>query len=334
MTNNKWNLVARPEGLPKASDFEWQTEELKPLEDGEIRVRNVYLSLDPANRVWMVRDSYMPMVPLGETMRGGGIGIVEESRNSKFAVGDTVQGLLCWQTYYTGPGKGFSKVPSLGIPLSAHYGLFGHIGYTAYFGLLDIGAPKEGETLVVSAAAGAVGSLAGQIGRIKGCRVVGIAGTDDKCQWITRDLGFDAAINYKTEDLRAALKRHCPNGVDIYFENVGGATLEAVLNRMNNFGRIPACGMVSTYNRSEPEPGPNNLFHIITKRLKMQGFIVIDYAARFEEARAELLRWHQEGRLHYRLDINHGLECAPAAFLKLFDGSNTGKLLVQVSPES
>jgi len=334
MMNNKWNLVARPVGLPKATDFEWRSEELKPLEDGEIRVRNVYLSLDPANRVWMVRDSYMPMVPLGETMRGGGIGVVEESRNPKFEVGDVVQGLLCWQTYYTGPGKGFTKVPALGIPLAAHYGLFGHIGYTAYFGLLDIGAPKEGETLVVSAAAGAVGSLAGQIGKIKGCRVVGIAGTDEKCQWITHQLGFDAAINYKTEELRAALKRHCPNGIDIYFENVGGATLEAVLHRMNDFGRIPACGMVGSYNRTEPEPGPNNLFHIVTKRLKMQGFIVIDYAARFADARAELLQWHQEGRLQYRLDINPGLENAPSVFLKLFNGSNTGKLLVQVGPES
>jgi NADPH-dependent curcumin reductase CurA len=222
----------------------------------------------------------------------------------------------------------------LGVPLSAWVGLLGHIGLTAYFGLLDIGQPKAGETLVVSAAAGAVGSLVGQIGKIKGCRVVGIAGSDAKCDWLVRDLGFDAAINYRTDNLHASLKEHCPSGVDVYFENVGGKTLETLLNHMNTFGRIAVCGMISGYNQTSAEPGPGNLAQIIVKRLRVQGFLVMDYMKRSGDAVAELAAWHAAGQLQYRLDVTQGLENAPAAFLKLFDGTNLGKVVVQVSPEN
>jgi NADPH-dependent curcumin reductase len=229
-THRQWLLAARPQGLPQSSDFTWKEGPVPAAGEGELVIRTVYLSLDPTNRVWMAGDSYLPAVKLGETMRGIGIGVVEDSRREGFAAGDIVQGLLGWQSHMVSDGKGLAKLPKLPVPLSAHFGLLGHIGFTAYFGLLDIGQPKEGETLVVSAAAGAVGSLAAQIGKLKGCRVVGIAGSDEKCAWLTGELGLDAAINYRTEPVREALARACPNGIDIYFENVGCKTLEAVLS--------------------------------------------------------------------------------------------------------
>lgn len=331
--NHKWVLAARPVGLPKISDFAWRAEDVPVPGEGEVLVRSIYLSLDPAMRGWMARDSYVPAVPLDAVMRGGAIGVVEASNHAGFAVGDLVQGGLGWQEYFLGDGKGLSKLPPLPVPLSAWFGLLGHIGLTAYFGLLDIGQPKAGETLVVSAAAGAVGSLVGQIGKIKGCRVVGIAGSDAKCAWLVDDLGFDAAINYRTADLHAALKEHCPAGVDVYFENVGGKTLETVLNHMNTFGRIAVCGMISGYNQTAADPGPGNLAQIIVRRLRVQGFLVMDYLKRSGEAVAELVAWHAAGQLQYRLDVTRGLENAPAAFLKLFDGTNLGKVVVQVSAE-
>lgn len=332
--NQRWILAARPEGLPKASDFAWREEPVPGIGEGEVLVRSIYLSLDPAMRGWMSRDTYVPAVELGAVMRGGGVGVVTESKHPGFAVGDQVQGMVGWQTYYVSDGRGLLKLPALPVPLGARLGLLGHIGFTAYFGLLELGAPKEGETLVVSAAAGAVGSLVGQIGRIKGCRVVGIAGSDEKCAWLTGTLGFDAAINYKTENLHKALKAHCPKGIDIYFENVGGKTLETVLNHMNDYSRIPVCGMISGYNQTAPEPGPNNLFQVIVHRIKMQGFIVTDFMPRAAEAVKDLVSWYAAGKLRYRLDVTEGLENAPAAFLKLFDGSNQGKVVVQVSPEN
>lgn len=334
MVNHKWILVARPEGLPKLSDFAWREETIPALAQGQLLVRSVMLSLDPAMRGWMARDTYVPAVELGTVMRGGAIGVVEASNHCDFAVGDQVQGLLGWQEYFLSDGKGLAKLPALPVPLGARFGLLGHIGFTAYFGLLELGQPKAGETLVVSAAAGAVGSLVGQIGKIKGCRVVGIAGSDAKCDWLTKELGFDAAINYRTENLHKALKTNCPKGVDIYFENVGGKTLETVLNHMNDFSRIPVCGMIAGYNQTEPEPGPGNLFQIIVHRIKMQGFIVTDFLSRSAEARQELVAWHAAGQLQYRLDVTEGLSNAPTAFLKLFDGSNLGKVVVQVSAEN
>jgi len=333
-TNRQWLLASRPQGLPSAANFTWNESPAPGCQaNGQVLVRIVYLSLDPTNRVWMNEAaSYLPAIPLGDVMRGVGIGYVEESRNPGFAPGDLVQGLLGWQTWFlSNDGKDLTKLPQLPIPVDAHFGLLAHIGFTAYFGVLDIGKPKPGETLVVSAAAGAVGSLAGQIGKIKGCRVVGIAGSDDKCAWLTGELGFDAAINYKKEKLFPALKQHCPDGIDIYFDNVGGATLESALALINNYARIPLCGMISQYNAEQPEPGPRNLAALVGHRGLMQGFIVLDYAPRFAEAARELVTWYAQGKLKYRTDIVQGLEYAPEALLKLFTGANTGKLLVQVS---
>ncbi len=330
--NHQWRLVARPVGMIKDSDFQWAEEPVPELQENQVLVRSHYLSLDPANRGWMREEgSYMAPIPLGSVMLGGVTGLVEESRHPNFQPGDNVQGFLGWQEYAVADGATLTKLPNnQAIPLTAYLGLFGHIGLTAYFGLLDITHPKEGETLVVSAAAGAVGSLVGQIGKIKGCRAVGIAGSDDKCKWIVDDLGFDAAINYKKEDVREALKKACPKGIDIYFENVGGEILDAVLALINLRARISVCGMISQYNATKPTPGPYNLINILTKRAKMEGFIVTDYMSRAQEAIADLTKWYLEGKLKYRVDVVDGLKSAPSAVNKLFDGSNQGKLIIKI----
>ncbi len=306
------------------------------LGEGQVLVRLVYLSLDPTNRVWMnAADSYLPALKLGEVMRGGGIGVVEESRHGDFAAGDLVQGLLGWQHYAVLPGPALTKLPKrLPVPATAFFGLLGHIGLTAYFGLLDICKPQPGETLVVSTAAGAVGSLVGQIGKIKGLRVVGLTGSDDKCHWIKGELGYDAAINYKTENVRQALERHCPEGIDVYFDNVGGETLETVLDLINLRARISVCGMISHYNDGQsPAPGPRNLANLVMKRARMEGFLCTDYSNRAEEAFTAMIGWHLQGKLKYRVDVVQGLENTPKALGKLFDGTNTGKLIVQAGPE-
>jgi len=329
--NHQWQLAARPEGLIKETDFNWVEAGVPELQDGQILVRNLYLSLDPTMRMWATKDTYLPAVKIGEVMRGGTIGVVEESRNPKFKEGDHVTGLLGWQEYAVSDGKGLNVLPNLpGVPLTAHFGLFGHIGMTAYFGLLDIGKPQPGETLVVSAAAGAVGSLVGQIGKIKGCRVVGIAGADDKCKWIVDDLGFDAAINYKTENVYQALKKHCPNGIDIDFENVGGEIMDAVLAQINLRARIALCGLISGYNATEPVPGPYNFANILVQRARVEGFIVLDYAPRAMECMTELGKWLMEGKIKYRIDEVDGLKGAPLALNKLFEGTNIGKLVVKI----
>jgi NADPH-dependent curcumin reductase CurA len=330
--NHQWRLAARPVGMIKESDFNWSEEDIPAPKENQVLVRNLYLSLDPANRGWVQEEgSYMAPIPLGAVMAGGTIGVVEESRHPNFQPGENVQGFLGWQEYAAADGSTLNKLPANpAIPLTAYMGLFGHIGLTAYFGLLDITHPKEGETLVVSAAAGAVGSIVGQIGKIKGCRVVGIAGSDEKCRWITEELGFDQAINYKKEKIREALKRACPNGVDIYFDNVGGEILSAALGLINMRARISICGMISQYNATTPAPGPNNIINILTKRAKMEGFIVIDYMHRAHEAIPDLTKWYLEGRLKYRVEIVEGLENAPRAVNKLFDGSNQGKLIIKI----
>ncbi|MBL8206482.1 MAG: NADP-dependent oxidoreductase [Blastocatellia bacterium] len=331
-TNRQWRLAARPVGLIKDSDFTWTEEPVREVQDGEILVQNKYISLDPTNRVWVTDvPSYLPPVGIGEVMRGGAIGEVIESRNPAFTVGSHVQGLLGWQDYYVGNGQGLQALPNMpGVPLTAFMGLFSHIGLTAYFGLLDITNPKEGETLVVTGAAGAVGSLVGQIGKIKGMRVVGVAGSDEKCKWIVDDLGFDAAVNYKTENVREALKKHCPNGIDVDFENVGGKIFDDILSLMNLHGRISLCGAISGYNSTEPVPGPYNFFSIISKRLRVEGFIVMDYYNRAHEAMNELGQWLMQGKIKYRIDEADGLDKAPQALNKLFTGENVGKLVVKV----
>ncbi len=330
--NHQWRLVARPEGMLKESDFKWTEEQVKSPGENQVLVHNLYLSLDPANRGWVREEgSYMAPIPLGAVMLGGTVGVVEESNHPNFRPGDHVSGLLGWQEYAVADGATLSKLPNNpAMPLTAYLGLFGIIGLTAYFGLLDITDPKEGETLVVSAAAGAVGSIVGQLGKIKGCRVVGIAGSDEKCQWITEELGFDTAINYKKENIRQALKKACPNGIDIYFENVGGETLDAVLSMINLGARISVCGMISQYNASKPVPGPYNFINILTRRAKVQGFIVTDFLKRAPEAIADLSKWFLEGKLKYRVDVVEGLQNAPKTLNKLFDGSNQGKLIIKI----
>ena len=328
--NRQWRLAARPVGLVKESDFEFTEEPVPDLGEGEVLVQNLYLSIDPTNRGWIERDTYLPAVKIGEVMRGGTIGVVEQSRNARFQEGTLVQGLLGWQDYALSDGNNLTVLPyNESIPMTAYFGLFGHIGLSAYFGLLDIGKPQAGETLVVSAAAGAVGSLAGQIGKIKGCRVVGIAGGEEKCRWITDELGFDAAIDYKSESVLEGLKKHCPAGVDVYFENVGGKILDAVLAVINLKARIVLCGLISQYNAKEPVPGPYNFINLIVKRARVEGFLVSDYMNRAQEAMADLGKWLAEGKIKYRVDVVEGIEGAPLALNKLFDGSNKGKLVVK-----
>ena len=318
--------------MVKETDFSWHEEPAADPGEGQLLIRNRYLSLDPTNRIWMNEaDSYLPAVPLGAVMRGGTIGVVEKSRHAGFSEGDMVQGLGGWQEYTLSDGVGVSKLPRIpGLPVEAWFGAMGHIGFTAYFGLFDVGKPKAGETVVVSAAAGAVGSLAGQMAKIAGCRAIGIAGSEEKCRWITSELGFDGAINYRAENVREALRRHCPNGIDINFENVGGEIMEAVIDQLNIHARMALCGMISQYNATAPR-GPANFVNLLVKRATCTGFLVMDFAPRFGEAVQKIAGWLAEGRLKYKLDVVEGLEAAPRALKKLFDGSNTGKLLVKIS---
>jgi NADPH-dependent curcumin reductase CurA len=332
--NRQWRLAARPEGLIKESDFQWVEEPVRELVDGEVLVRNIYLSLDPANRGW-VREgpSYVEPVGIGDVMRGLTIGVVEESRNDQFSVGQIVSGTVGWQDYAISDGSDQQVIDPGPLPLTAFLGLFGMVGLTAYFGLLDVGQPKAGETLVVSGAAGAVGSIVGQIGKIMGCRVVGIAGTDAKCAWLTDELGFDAAVNYKTENVVRKLHKHCPDGIDVIFENVGGDILDAELTWINNHARIAICGLISGYNAAEKVSGPAAFPMILIRRARVEGFIVIDYLDRAAEAIAKLSEWYAEGRLKYRVDVYDGLETAPTNINRLFDGSHDGKLIIKVSDE-
>ena len=268
-------------------------------------------------------------------MRAGGCGEVVASNNPAFAVGDLVSGMTGWQEYCVSDGSGLMAMRKVapGTDLRASMGVFSGAGMSAYFGLLDLGEPKAGETVVVSGAAGAVGSVAGQIARIKGCRTVGIAGSDEKCRWLIDDLGFDAAINYKTEDVSARLRETCPGGVDVYFDNVGGPILDAVLAQINLKARIVLCGGISSYNAVEPPPGPSNYMQLVVMRARMEGFIIIDYIPRFAEGAAEMGRWMAEGKLKGHETVVQGIEQAPRALQMLFEGGNTGKLLLQVGPE-
>jgi NADPH-dependent curcumin reductase len=272
-------------------------------------------------------------VKLGDVMRGGPIGEVIESNHPDFAVGDNVFGRNGWQEYaVAGPEDLPMKLPSgLPLPLTDFLSVLGVTGLTAYFGLLDVGEPKEGETVVVSTAAGAVGSVVGQIAKIKGCRAVGIAGSDEKCKWCVDELGYDACINYKTQDVEAELRKACPNGVDVYFDNVGGEILNTVLG-MNNFGsRFVICGAITQYNATEQPPGPSNYLRLLVKSSRMEGFIVLNYADRFQEGVMQLAQWVMEGKIKHREEVVDGLEHAPKAIHKLFDGTNTGKLIIKVA---
>jgi NADPH-dependent curcumin reductase CurA len=333
--NRQWRLASRPQGLIKESDFQWSEETIPVPGEGELLVRIIYLSLDPAIRGWVMDvKSYIPPVGIGEIMRGITLGVVVQSNHPKFDVGDLVQGMQGWQMYALSDGSGLTRLPKEGVSdLTVYLGLFSLVGPTAYFGLLDVGKPKNGETLVVSAAAGAVGSIVGQIGKLKGCRVVGIAGSGEKCRWTTETLGFDAAINYKTESVSEQLKRFCPKGIDIYFDNVGGPILDSVLTLINVNARIVVCGLISQYNAEEPVPGPYQFVNILTQRARVEGFVVLDYMDRILEAINDLGKWHAQGKIQYRVHVVEGLENAPQAMNMLFDGSNKGKLIVKVSEE-
>ena len=331
--NRQWRLAARPSGLPKESDFSWHEEPVAEPGDGELLVRNLYLSLDPANRGWMTgRKTYIDPVGIGDVMFGSTIAVVESSRHQDFQPGEIVSGFLGWQDYALASPRALVKLPpELPVPLEDYFAVFGHVGMTAYFGLLDVGRPAEGETLVVSAAAGAVGSLGGQLGKLHGCRGVGIAGSDEKCSWLTAELGFDAAVNYRREPVAEALAASCPEGIDVYFDNVGGEILEAALSGINDRARIVVCGMISQYNAIEPPPGPRNLGNLLIHRARMEGFIVLDYFLRASEAIDALGAWVSEGRLRYRVHVVEGLEEAPAALNYLFDGRNEGKLVIKLA---
>jgi NADPH-dependent curcumin reductase len=334
LTNYKFLLAARPVGMPKRSDWTFAEEPVGEPRDGELLVQVLYMSLDPAMRMWINEArSYMPPVGIGETMRALGVGIVTASRNPSFAVGDHVSGLFGVQEYALTDGRGVTKVDARLFPLPKYLSVLGMPGMTAYFGLLDTGQPKPGETLVVSAAAGAVGSVVGQIGKIKNCRVVGIAGGVEKCHYIVHELGFDAAIDYKSEDVKQCLRKHCPEGIDIYFDNVGGAILDAVLAQLRMRARVVICGAISQYNNTTPIKGPSNYLSLLVNHARMEGFVVFDYVTRYSEALREMAGWFHAGVLKSREDIVKGLETFPDTLLKLYTGENFGKLILQVADE-
>ena len=336
-TNRSWRLRQRPEGIIDENDLELVTDEIPEIQEGQVLAKTIYFSLDPTNRIWMSDiDQYMEPVEIGDIMRAGGsLAIVEESKVPHVKVGDIVQGGMHggWQEYFIIPGEEAAAIPLVeSIPLTALISVLGFTGPTAYFGFLDIGQPKKGETVVVSAAAGAVGSIVCQIAKIKGCRVVGIAGSDEKCNWLKNDLRVDEVINYKKDDILESLKEKCPEGIDIYFENVGGETLDAALTLMNNYGRIPVCGLISMYNDWET-PGPKMFRNILMKRLTVKGFLVSDYLDRYAESLESLSEWMAEGKIQYKVDIVEGIENAPSVVNKLFTGENNGKLVIKVSDE-
>lgn len=333
--NHTWRLIRRPAGAIADGDLQFREEERPSVRDGQFLYELLYLSLDPTNRIWMSdMDQYMEPVALGDIMRGIVCGRVLESRKPGIEAGDIVSGIGGWAKYQVNDGTTVAKFNGDGdIPLADAFGMFAVVGPTAYFGLTDIGKPKPGETVVVSAAAGAVGSIVGQIAKIMGCRVVGFAGSDAKCAWIRDELSFDRAINYKTADLPKALRAACPDGIDIYFDNTGGPILDVVLTQVNLHARIPTCGLISMYNSPQPVPGPRHYANILMKRVRVEGFIVLDYYARYPEAIAALSQWMKDGRLKHRLDVVDGLENAASAVRRLFTGQNTGKLLVRVKSE-
>jgi hypothetical protein len=332
LVNHQFRLATRPVGVPKREDWTYDEEPVREPGDGEVLIKTLYLSLDPAMRGWMNEGkSYIPPVGIGEVMRAGGVGRIIASKNSTFAIGDFVYGTLGIQEYLTANGKGLTKVDPKLAPLPVYLGTLGMPGMTAYFGLLDVGQPKQGETVVVSGAAGAVGTVVGQIAKIKGCRVVGIAGGADKCQYIHDELGFDAAIDYKHEDVKEALRNHCPKGIDVYFDNVGGDILDSALTRITRGARIVICGAISQYNNTGPVKGPSNYLSLLVNRASMKGMVVFDYADRYAEAGREMAGWMAAGKLKSREDIVKGLETFPETLLKLFKGENMGKLVLQVA---
>lgn len=338
--NRRFLLKRRPEGLFKREDFDRVEEDVPEPEDGQALVRNLYLSLDPTNRIWASEvDGYMPPVPLGEVMRGVGLGEVVASKSDQYTEGTMVTGFTGWQDYVIAdPGAEYPLSPlpaELPAPPSTMLAAMGSTGLTAYFGITDIGKPKEGETVVISAAAGAVGSVAGQMVKALGARAVGLAGTDEKCDWVRDELGFDVVVNYKDDDWREQLTAACPDGVDVDFENVGGEIMEHVLSLLNLNARVILCGLISQYNEDEAEwKGPANFEQFLMKRATLKGFLVLDHFDRAGEAMEAIGGWMAAGKIKSRETIVEGLDEAPEAVNQLFEGKNVGKLLVKIAEPS
>jgi len=335
LNNRQWLLAARPQGMIKESDFRWNETTVPALRDGQILVRNLAFSFDPTQRGWMSMDTYMPAIPLGQTMKAGTVGQIVDSKRPGFAKGDLVQGLFGWEDYTVNGGEGLmglQKLPRGTDPILA-LSLLGTTGLTAYFGTLAVGAVKAGDTFVVSGAAGATGSVSGMIAKIKGCRVVGIAGGREKCDWLLKEAGFDAAIDYKSENVGEALTKYCPKGIDVYFDNVGGEILDHALARIANGARVVLCGAISQYNNlGERTPvGPKNYFNLILHGARMEGFLVFHFLPRYPEAIAEMSKWYAEGKLKNQVDLQHGLENAPKTIIRLFTGANFGKQLLKLA---
>lgn len=329
-------LKARPQGMPKLSDFEVASREISAIGAGEVLVRNSWMSVDPYMRGRMMdRESYVPPFQIGGVLEGGAVGQVVASNDPTLKVGDHVQSMMGWREYATGKAAAFQKIdPTLG-PIEAYLGVLGMPGMTAYAGLFRIGELKDGETVFVSAASGAVGSVVCQLAKAHGCHVVGSAGSDEKCEWLVKTAGIDKAINYKTcGDLNKAVAAAFPKGIDVYFENVGGAHLEAAINSMRPFGRMALCGMISQYNDTTPAPGPSNIIQAVGKSLKLQGFIVSNHFDLAPTFYAEMGKLIKAGKMHWEETVEDGIEHAPDAFLKLFTGGNFGKMLVKIGPDS
>jgi NADPH-dependent curcumin reductase CurA len=331
MTNAQWVLATRPDGMVTSANFELREVPVPEPGDGELLVHNLYLSIDPAMRGWISKArSYMPPVAIGEVMRGGCVAEVIESRHPDYSPGELVFGMFGWQEYALSDGVGVLRVPD-GVGPTLALGALGWTSLTAYFGLTEIGKPQPGETVVVSGAAGATGSVVGQLAKLRGARVVGIAGGRDKCEFVLHELGFDAAIDYRSEDVRARLKKLCPDGIDVYWDNVGGEMLEAALGRLAVHARVVFCGAISSYNASSPPPGPRNYMQLLIRRARVEGFLVFDYVDRIDEALAELVPLVESGQLRYREDVREGLDSAPTALGDLFTGANDGKLIVHIA---
>ena len=333
--NKQITLAARPSGMPKLSDFKLVESPVPEPGPGEFVVRMLYVSVDPYMRDRMNDvKSYAPPVQIGEVMGAGAVGKVVASQNAQFQAGDMVEGFFGWQQFGVSNGTWVRKIDPTLAPVSTALGVLGMPGLTAYFGLLDIGKPRAGETVVVSGAAGAVGSLAGQIAKIQGCRVVGIAGSDQKVAWLRDELGFDAALNYKTStNYTAKLAELCPKGVDVYFDNVGGAITDAVFPLINTGARVVVCGQIAQYNADKLETGPRLLWHLIVKQARAEGFLVFQYASRYAEGLKQMAEWLKAGKLKYREQFVDGIENTPRAFIGMLQGENTGKQLVRVSSE-
>src|ERR1700680_3459929 len=331
--NRQWILDARPVGKLTGKEFRWHEASIPQPSNGQVLIRNLWLSVDPAQRIWMWRDSYIPKIPIGDVMASFAVGQILESRHPDFKAGDIVRGSFGWQDYVATDEKvfgGMHKVPT-GVTPNLALRLFGVNGLTAYFGITEDGQVKAAETVVVSGAAGATGSVAGQIAKIKGCRVIGTAGSKEKCAWLVNEAHFDAAIDYKSEDVGVRLSQLCPNGIDVFFDNVGGEVLNEVLARINLNARIVLCGSISKSDAATPQPGPANYSNLVARRARMQGFTGLDYPMRGPEAFEALGRWQRDGSLVHKEDVAYGLENAPKALLRLFSGENFGKQLVKVA---